>query len=242
VVLTALLVYGVGITGKLRAADREAHLEIRVIAHQFWWEVLYPGAGPGEYAATANELRLPHGRPVTVRLTSRDVVHSFWIPNLAGKIDMIPGRVTQLTLEGDSPGFFRGQCAEFCGASHAHMALEVHVLGEAEFERWLASLRGPTRSRDDPAAAQGRDAFLAQGCGNCHAVQGVSQPRIAAPDLTHFAAREFLGAGVLRNTQANRLVWLTDGERVKPGRAMPSYGHLDARTLAAIADYLGTLR
>jgi cytochrome c oxidase subunit 2 len=241
IVLSALLVHGVGITGALRLGERREALEIRVTAHQFWWEVLYPGARPGEFVATANEIRLPAGREVAVRLTSGDVIHSFWVPNLAGKIDVIPGRITRLVLQADRPGALRGQCAEFCGASHAHMALEVVALAQEDFDRWLARLRAPASTPDGAAVITGREAFVAQGCANCHAVRNLAPPQLIAPDLTHLASRAFLGAGALPNTREDRIAWLVDGERVKPGRAMPSYGHLDPATLAALADYLGSL-
>ena len=241
VLLSALLVYGVAVTGALRAGDRADALEIRVTAHQFWWEVLYPGTRAGEFVASANEIRIPAGRAVAVRLTTPDVIHSFWVPSLAGKIDVIPGRVTRLVLQADRPGTFRGQCAEYCGASHAHMAFEVVALAEEDFDRWLAALRAPARVPESAGALRGRDAFLAQGCANCHAVRGVSAPRLAAPDLTHLASRAYIGAGALPNTREARIAWLVAGERVKPGRAMPSYAHLDPVTLAALADYLGSL-
>ena len=240
VVLSALLVYAVSLTGALRAGDGPEPLAIQVVAHQFWWEVLYPGT-KDERVASANEIRIPAGRPVTVSLTSRDVIHSFWVPNLAGKIDIIPGRVTRLTLEASAPGTFRGQCAEFCGASHAHMAFAVVVLAEAEFSGWLASIARPARQPIEASARRGREAFVAEGCVKCHAVRGLSAPPdFAAPDLTHVASRAFIGAGALPNTREARIVWLSDGERVKPGRAMPSF-KLDPATLGALADYLGSL-
>ena len=241
IVLSALLAYGVSLTGALRADTEEGTLTIHVTAHQYWWEVLYPGAESGEFVASANEIRIPARRPVALVLTSRDVIHSFWVPNLAGKIDLIPGRVTHLTLQADRPGTFRGQCAEFCGEGHARMALHVVALNEEGFEGWLAKLRAPARAPADAALSKGRAAFLAQGCGNCHAVRGVSEPLLAAPDLTNLASRAWLGAGTLRNTREQLIEWIVRGELVKPGRAMPSYPHLDAETLGSIVDYLGSL-
>jgi cytochrome c oxidase subunit 2 len=241
VVLSALLAYGVALTGTLRAADENDALHIRVTGHQFWWEVLYPGASAGEFVASANEIRIPVGRSVALALTSRDVVHSLWVPNLAGKVDLIPGRVTRLALRAERTGTFRGQCAEFCGADHARMALHVVALAQDEFERWLANLRSPARAPGSERLRAGRDAFVAQGCANCHAVRGVTQPQIRAPDLTHLAGREWIGAGTFRNTREHLIEWIARGDAVKPGRAMPSYAHLDAATLASIADYLDSL-
>jgi cytochrome c oxidase subunit II len=149
--------------------------------------------------------------------------------------------VTRLRMQADRPGLYRGQCAEFCGAQHALMAFHVIVLEPDAFERWLVHLRQPAQSPTHEAATKGRDAFLAQGCGNCHTVRGVVDSRLAAPDLTHVASRGWIGAGTLKNTPEQIVVWLAQGEAVKPGRAMPSFGHLDAATLGALADYLANL-
>jgi cytochrome c oxidase subunit 2 len=241
VVLSALLIYGVALTGSLRAAEEADALHIRVTGYQFWWEVLYPGADAGERVATANEIRIPVGRPVVLTLTSADVVHSFWVPSLAGKIDLIPGRVTQLRLRADEAATFRGQCAEFCGADHARMALHVVALPQQSFERWINHQRRTASAPQGESATAGRAAFTGQGCAHCHAIRGVTQPRVPAPDLTHVASREWIAAGTYRNTREQMIEWIARGDIVKPGRAMPSYRHLDAGTLGAIADYLGGL-
>ena len=240
IVLTALLVYGVNLTGALRAQAEDA-LHVRVTSHMWWWEVRYPDGGGGEGVTTANEIRIPVDRPVTFSLSSPDVIHSFWVPSLACKIDVIPGRVTRLTLRADRPGRYRGQCAEFCGAQHALMAFHIVALEPDEFERWLAQLRQPARTPEGASAAKGREAFLAQSCGHCHTVRGVVESILPGPDLTHVAGRAWIGAGTLPNTRESLVRWLAGGEQVKPGRAMPSYDHLDAATLAALADYLAGL-
>lgn len=237
-VLTALLVYGVGLTGALRAAGDDA-LRVEVTGHMWWWEVRYPGEGGA--AATANEIRIPVGRPVRFALASPDVIHSFWIPSLAGKIDLIPGRTTELSLRAERPGEYRGQCAEFCGAQHALMAFRVVALEPEAFEQWLGALRAPVRPPAGAAAARGREAFLAQGCANCHSVRGVAEARLPGPDLSNLAQRPWLGAGALPNTREGLLRWLAGGEGAKPGRAMPSYGHLDSATLEALAEFLAGL-
>lgn len=240
VTLTALLLYSVWLTGALRASDDGA-LRIHVTGHMWWWEVRYPGAREGEGVVTANEIRLPAGRSVELSFSSEDVVHSFWVPSLAGKIDLIPGRVTRMSLQAERPGTYRGQCAEFCGAQHALMAFHVVAVAPEEFERWLASQGAPARTPSNQSAAEGQKRFLAEGCGNCHTVRGVVESRLAAPDLTHVASRGWIGAGTLKNERENLIAWLARGEAIKPRRAMPSFAHLDAASLAALADFLSEL-
>ena len=241
VVLTALLAYGVWLTGALRASEAGDALHLRVTAHMWWWEVHYPGSREGELVATANEIRIPVGRPVSFTLSSPDVIHSFWVPALSGKIDVIPGRVTRLTFSAERPGVYRGQCAEFCGAQHALMAFHVVALEPEAFERWLEGERRPARAPASPGAQKGQDAFLAQACGKCHTVRGVVESSLAAPDLTHLASRRWIGAGTLPNTREGLVRWIAQGEAVKPGRAMPSFSHLDEATLGALAEYLSGL-
>jgi cytochrome c oxidase subunit II len=241
VVLSALLVYGVWLTGELRASDDEGALRIHVTGHMWWWEVHYPGAREGERVASANEIRIPAGRRVAFSFSSEDVIHSFWVPNLAGKIDLVPGRVTRMSLQADRPGLYRGQCAEFCGAQHARMAFHVIALEPEAFERWLARLLEQANGPTNENSARGREAFLAEGCGECHTVRGVADSRIAAPDLTHVGTRGWIGAGTLENNREHMITWLARGDSVKPGRAMPSFSHLDRATLAALADYLADL-
>jgi cytochrome c oxidase subunit II len=245
VVLTALLAYGVWLTGALRAPEdgamQEGALQVGVTGRMWWWEVRYPGAREGEAAATANEIRIPVGRPVTFSLTSPDVIHSFWVPRLAGKIDLIPGRETRLTVRADRAGVFRGQCAEYCGTQHALMSFHVVALEPEAFEQWLARLREPARPPASEGARRGQEAFLKEGCAECHTVRGVTQARLAGPDLTHLAGREWIGAGTLPNTPAMLARWIAEGERVKPGRAMPSFPHLEPATVEALAAYLSGL-
>jgi cytochrome c oxidase subunit II len=236
IMLSALLVYGVGLTRE-RRADASDALRIDITAYMWWWEVRYAG----EEVVTANEIYIPAGRPIVISLTSADVIHAFWVPSLAGKVDVFPGRTTRLPLRAERPGRYHGQCAEFCGAQHALMALDFVAQEPAAFERWLENQRQAARAPGTPVAAAGRGAFLAHGCGNCHGVRGVSDPRVNAPDLTHVASRAWLGGGALRNSRANLLAWIAQGEAVKPERAMPSYGHLPRETLDALAEYLAGL-
>jgi cytochrome c oxidase subunit 2 len=241
VVLSALLVYGVWLTGSLRAAPEDGALRVHVTGHMWWWEVRYWDSDAAGWVSTANELRIPVGRPVALSFSSHDVIHSFWVPSLAGKIDMIPGRHTELTLRAERAGSYRGQCAEFCGAQHALMAFHVVAVASEEFARWLEGLGAPARPPSGEQALLGRKAFLEQGCAACHTVRGLVEGKVPAPDLTHVGSRSWIGAGTLPNTREHMVAWLAHGESLKPGRAMPSYSHLEPATLAALAEYLAGL-
>jgi cytochrome c oxidase subunit II len=242
VTLTALLLYGVPLSQALRG-DQEQALRIEVIAHRWWWEVRYPGAGANDSIVTANEVRIPVGRPVMVALASEDVIHSFWVPNLAGKIDAIPGRVNRITFEASRAGVFRGQCAEFCGAQHARMAFHVVAEPADAFERWLEHQRQPAARAADEHMRKGEALFIAH-CAECHTVRGVAGRRgpLSAPDLTHVASRAWLGAGTLENTPANVAAWIARNDAVKPGNAMPSFRHLGRAEVEALAAWVSTLQ
>jgi cytochrome c oxidase subunit 2 len=236
--LTTLLVPGLAMIPALRApADHP--LRIEVAGEQWWWRVSYrlPGEPP---VASANEVRLPRGRRVELTLTSPDVIHSFWLPSLAGKVDMIPGRTNRLVLEPTRVGEFRGVCAEFCGLAHALMAFTVTVMEPAAFDRWLAGQQEPAL----PAAGEERGARLIQelGCGGCHAVRATEAAGTIGPALTHLGDRATLGAGILANDHAGRIRWIGAAETIKPGVRMPSFGMLPAEDLDALASWLGSLR
>jgi cytochrome c oxidase subunit 2 len=234
VVLTALLTYGLSITPDLRGPGDG--LRIHVSGEQYWWRVRYqPKDGPA--VESANEIRMPIGERVEFMLDAADVIHSFWIPSLGGKVDMIPGRTNRLVLHATKPGIYRGVCAEFCGQSHALMAFSVVVMERAEFGRWLAEQAGNATS-----TVRGAEAFLAQGCGACHAVRGTEARGVVGPDLTRFGARATVGAGILDNTRENVARFILETERIKPGSRMPSYSMLTAEEVDAIADYLGSLQ
>lgn len=240
-VLAGLLVYGLAMLPPLLAAAPTGSLQIAVTAEQYWWRVRYqrPGAAAVELA---NELRLPVGAPVQFELRARDVIHSFWIPALAGKVDMIPGRTTRLALRPTRTGEFRGVCAEYCGTSHALMRFAVVVLEPPEFERWLAHEASPARPPQGSLAAEGEAAFAASGCGACHSVRGTRADGLVGPDLTHVGSRSTLGAGTLPNDAAAFERWLGGIEHVKPGVAMPHFGMLPRQRLRAMADYLEGLQ
>jgi cytochrome c oxidase subunit II len=241
VVLAGLLVYGLALMPDLLAPAPEGSLKIAVSGEQWWWRVRYLPPG-GEAVELANEIRLPVGERVEFSLQSPDVIHSFWIPALGGKIDMIPGRVNRLTLEPTRTGVFRGACAEYCGTSHALMSFSVVVQEKEDFARWLEHQAAPAQPPAQPLAARGHELFLANGCGACHTVRGTPADGVLGPDLTHVGGRLSLGAGILPNDPDAFLRWITHTEGVKPGVLMPAFGMLPAEELQALAVYLEGLQ
>ena len=213
-----------------RPAPRDA-LQVTVRGWQWWWEFRYPSLD----VVTANELRVPAGRPVALRLEGPDVIHSFWVPRLGGKRDVVPGRLNQLVFTADTPGEYWGQCAEFCGASHANMRMRVIVLAPEAFDRWAAEERAPA-AEPSGVAAEGKAIFARSACVGCHTIRGVSAGTIA-PDLTHFGSRHTLAAGILPNTPEHLVAWLLDPPAVKPGVKMPALG-LHAAEAQQLATYL----
>ena len=221
----------------------EDPVRIEVTGHRWWWEVRYGGPRTGATGvALANELRLPAGRPVELRLLSEDVIHSFWVPALAGKIDMIPGRANRLVLRASEPGVYRGQCAEYCGGQHALMALYVVVVPEAEFATWLEQQARPVVVPTDPALKLGHDAFMRGGCSDCHAIRGTAARGDRAPDLTHVGSRRSLAAGVLDNHHGTMAGWIAGAQDLKPGNPMPEAREFSGPELRALAAWLGSLQ
>lgn len=219
----------------------EGAVQVTVIGHQWWWEYRYhdPEA-EGETIVTANEMHVPLDVPVYLNLESEDVAHSFWVPRLAGKTDVIPGRVNRMWFQARQPGIFQGQCAEYCGAQHANMLLRVIVESREDFDRWLAQQKRPAASR--PEANEGRKLFLSLACVSCHAVRGTTARGTFGPDLTHLKTRETLGARTLANNRDNLLDWVHNPQQkqMKPGCNMPSL-HLSEQQAALVVDYLMTL-
>jgi cytochrome c oxidase subunit 2 len=238
VVLAALLVYGLRLMPVLRQPGEG--LRIEVAGEQFWWRVRYRPAGGAE-VASANEIRMPAGERVEFALTSPHVIHAFWIPTLGGKVDMIPGRENRLVLEAEKPGMYRGVCAEFCGASHALMAFDVLVMEKPAFDAWLAAQAAPPPAPQGDLA-RGRDLFLQNGCGACHAVAGTEARGEVGPNLTRFGSRKTLGAATLPNTADNVMRFIAETGAVKPRVTMPAYPALPRDELASIAAYLGSLK
>jgi cytochrome c oxidase subunit 2 len=241
IVIAVLVIYGLAPLPALLAPAPDGSLKITVLGEQWWWRVQYQSAG-GDLVVLANEIRLPVGEPVEFRLESPDVIHSFWIPSLGGKIDMIPGRVTRLSLTPTKTGVFRGACAEYCGTSHALMSFYVVVEEKAAFDRWLAHQQAPALPRDDPLAVRGQELFLANGCAACHTIRGTPAKGVLGPDLTHVGSRISIGAGMLPNNSETLLRWIARTEQVKPGVLMPAFGMLPDEDLKALALYMETLK
>jgi cytochrome c oxidase subunit 2 len=239
--LTALVPYAMTVGGEMRAPTAPDRLSVDVTGSRFWWEMAYRRAGMASAVVSANELRLPAGEPVEVRLRAKDVIHSFWVPRLAGKTDMIPGRVNRMVIQADRPGTHRGQCAEYCGTQHAFMAFDVIVLPRAEFDAWLARLAQPVREPSTPESRAGRVLFDSLGCGACHTVRGVAEGRLG-PDLTQVGARRSIGAGALPGGVGNIAGWIASAQHIKPGNAMPSFDRLSGPQLRALAAYLESLK
>jgi cytochrome c oxidase subunit 2 len=241
VVLTSLLLLGLPSLRSLLSPSDNKAFAIEVIGNQWWWRVRYlrEGEPPVELA---NELRLPVGVRINTVLRSTDVIHSFWVPSLTGKMDMIPGRVNQLALEPTRTGTFRGACAEFCGSSHALMNLLVVVLERNEFDAWLAAQAQPAAIPADVLGQQGERAFFARGCNTCHAVRGTIARGIVGPDLTHVGSRRTIAAGVLPAATAEFSRWIANTERIKPDAHMPAFDGLPDDELAALAAYLTQLK
>ncbi|MDF3021758.1 MAG: cytochrome c oxidase, subunit [Steroidobacteraceae bacterium] len=217
-----------------------AAIRVEVKARQWWWEVRYR-IGAEEFEL-ANELRLPAGRAVELELVTEDVIHSFWVPSLAGKVDMIPGHRNRLVLKADEPGVHGGVCAEYCGGQHALMGLVVVVETEDGFQRWRERQARDAAAPGDDFLAQGRSAFMRGGCGDCHAVRGTEARGDLGPDLTHVGSRHSLAAGVLTNHVGTMAGWIAGGQALKPGNAMPDARDYDGQELRAVAAWLESLR
>ena len=239
--LSLLLPYGLIVMRDTDAPGADA-LHVEVIGEQFWWRVRYPAEGEQPEIVTANELRLPVGRPITVSVTAADVIHSFWIPNFGGKIDMIPGRINRLHFTVERPGVYRGVCTEFCGDQHARMAFDVVALEPAAFDAWRAAQAQPAQEPATPFLERGRVLFRNGGCGNCHAVRGTEAEGRFGPDLTHVGSRRTIGAGQFPNNIGTLAGWIANTQAIKPGVRMPSYGSLTGEDLRALAGYLESLR
>jgi cytochrome c oxidase subunit 2 len=212
-------------------------LHIEVTGKQFWWRVVYR-LPDGSSVISANEIQLPVGQRVELALKSADVIHSFWIPPLAGKMDMIPGRINRLSLEANKPGTYRGACAEYCGTSHAFMALSAVVMPPDEFRIWLTGQAVPAETVN----GEGADLFMKNGCGACHRIDGTAAQGAIGPDLSHIGSRQTVGAGILPNTRETIARFIIEPDVIKPGSKMPAFGMLPPGEIRAIANYLKGLR
>ena len=241
VLLFGLLVASVLTDRALAQLPRNDALNVKVTAHQWWWEVTYDDPQPDRVFSTANEIYVPVGRTVIATLNSDDVIHSFWVPSLHGKKDLIPGRTATIEFRADKPGEYRGECAEFCGLQHAFMMFRVVAVAPAAYEAWADAQRKPAAEPADAPAQRGRELFLSGSCMLCHAIQGTTANAHKAPDLTHVASRPRLGAERFPNTADELARWITDPQRMKPGVHMPAHPLPDDDVKALVA-YLRTLR
>jgi cytochrome c oxidase subunit 2 len=242
-VLTALLIYSIVRSQQLLTPMSQDALVVSVTGKMWWWEVRYRDPATGRDIVLANEIRLPANRAIYFALTSEDVIHSFWVPSLAGKVDMLPGRITRLRVHTNEPGVLRGQCAEYCGEQHAQMALHVVVEAPAAFDAWLANQAQVARAPVNALQERGRALFRERRCSACHTIRGVAEEtagKALAPDLTHVGSRLYLGAGVLRNDGDAMRDWIADVQRFKHGARMPAFrdGDEDLQALSAYLEHL----
>jgi cytochrome c oxidase subunit 2 len=233
---------GIGVENAAATADlggnAEANLDIEIIGHQWWWEVHYTN----QDFDTANEIHIPVGQTVTLHVTTADVIHSFWVPELHGKMDLIPGQTNTFTIQADQAGVYRGQCAEFCGAQHAHMAFLVIAESAEDFQTWLDHQSQPGAEPEvGSLEQQGQQAFLGSACVYCHTIEGTNASGHVGPDLTHLASRRTIASGILPNTPGNLAGWIINSQTIKPGNHMPPM-NLNGDQVQALLAYLATLK
>ncbi len=239
--LSVLLVFALRSLPDLLRPAPEGSMRIEAVGSQWWWRFTYP-ASDGGSVEVANEVYLPVDEPVRFDLRSDDVVHSFWIPSLGGKVDMIPGHRTQISLHPDTIGTYRGVCAEYCGASHAHMAFDVVVTSREDFDAWLSRQSQDAMEPTTDDAVRGADLFLESGCGACHTIRGTDADGTIGPDLTHVGSRASLGAGAMDNTEAQLERWIMHPSNVKPEVGMPGFHALTSEEVKLLATYLKGLK
>lgn len=253
IVLTVLFVLGLGLlrqfpvhgmhgAGRQGAMARSMKPDILVVGHQWWWEIHYLNDDPSKEVITANELHLPAGRAVNIRLETRDVMHSFWIPALHGKVDMIPGMPNYIRIEASQPGEYAGQCAEFCGEEHSRMRLLAVVQTPDKYQAWLDAQRKPGSEPTSDAAKAGEKLFLAGPCANCHEVRGTTAGGRVAPDLTHIGSRQMIASDVYPNNDAYLEAWITHAQSLKPGCLMPNITQFSGPQLQDLIAYLRQLQ
>ncbi|BAK65580.1 putative cytochrome c oxidase subunit II [Sphingobium sp. SYK-6] len=241
VVLSGLLIWGLSLTSHLSAHRvTGTEMRVRVIGEMWWWRVHYLDQSGRETLRDANELHIPVGEPVLLELDAADVIHSFWVPRLSGKMDMIPGRTNRLLIQADKPGVYWGQCAEYCGGPHALMGFVVIAHAPDDFARWQASRRPAPAPAPGSTAARGAALFLSSGCAACHTIRGTEANGLAGPDLTHVGTRRTLGAGILPNNPGTLNGWIADSQAIKPANRMPAYHQFSGEELRALGDYLAT--
>ncbi len=216
--------------------------DIRIIGHQWWWQVEYVDGPVDTHAMTANEIHIPAGRPVDIDLDSADVIHSFWVPQLHGKVDLIPGKRNRIRIQAARPGIYHGQCAEYCGAQHAHMILIVVAQTPEDYQAWLARQRSDAAPPVTTQQIEGQQLFLGKACALCHSVRGTLALGNVGPDLTHMGSRLFIAANYLPNNEANLEAWVTHAQSLKPACAMPNITQFTGTQLRALTAYLRNLK
>jgi cytochrome c oxidase subunit 2 len=217
------------------------HLSIKIKGHQWWWEVEYQGATPSENVTTANEIHIPVGRPIRLELESNDVIHSFWLPNLHGKKDLVPNYPTVFYFQADKPGTYSGQCAEYCGYQHAKMRFIVVAEAEEEFNNWIKAQQQSSVQPTTDLQKRGQEIFLTSVCTQCHTIQGTIAGGKVGPNLTHVTSRQYIAAGSLQNTREHLENWVTDPQKIKPGIRMPMNNY-SKEDLQALIEYLESLK
>jgi cytochrome c oxidase subunit 2 len=238
--LAATLVWTMLVLAAVAGPPKSPALVLDVIARQWWWEVRYNSTLPSDGFETANEIHIPVGQPVLVRLHTADVIHSFWVPKLTGKTDVIPGQSNQSWMQADAPGRFLGQCSEFCGYQHAHMQFEVVAQTPEDFAVWRTHQRRPAQPPSNPAATRGLE-LVEFRCSLCHQVRGTRAKAVSAPDLTHLMSRGMIAAGTQVNNPGNLAQWIQDPQDTKPGAQMPNQ-YLTAQQLSDVVAYLESLQ
>lgn len=235
-ILVGVMIYTVSVQNAL-SMPKEPALRVQLIGHQWWWEVRYPDEG----LVTANEVHIPVGTPVLFELTSADVIHSFWAPQLQAKMDLLPGQTNTTWLTADQPGSYRVQCAEYCGLQHAHMGLMIVAEPQQQYTAWVQGQREAAPRPTDPVLKQGEQIFLGSACVYCHTIRGTVATGQIGPDLTHIATRQTIGAGILPNNIGNLSGWIVNSQTIKPGNQMPPM-YLNGDDLNALVAYLQSLK
>lgn len=229
------------VTTRALSGAKPGDLTIKVAGLQWWWKVTYVDPDPGRSFDTANEIHIPIGRNVRLQLEADDVIHSFWVPSLAGKQDLIPGRSNELTIRADRPGVYRGQCAEFCGLQHSHMAVLVIAENANDYGRWVDAQRQQAAVSTDPELEAGKAVFMNKPCAACHTIRGTTASGMTGPDLTHVGSRQTIAAGLFDTTRGTLAAWIADPQTLKPGNNMPMVP-LSSDELREISAYLASLK
>lgn len=238
-ILFALVIYVLITLNTISKPSRPPSLTVTVTGYDWWWKAEYEENEPGRNLVTANEIHIPVGEPVLVKLKSADVIHAFWVPLLAGKTQMIPGLINRQWLQADTEGIYRGQCTQYCGVQHAHMGFEIIAQSPSDFRKWQEEQSKAATLSSSLEVNQGKEFFMAH-CAGCHTVRGIGAGGAHAPDLTHLASRRMIAAGLLVNTPENRIEWITHAQDLKPGARMPSY-QLSSSEIAGLSAFLSSL-